>query len=375
MLAKTEKSSLFGSWLWILLPVIFLTSLGLLILVSAGAGGEDPYGIVRKQAMWLVIAIAAGLFAAFVDLKFLKSIALPFAIISMLLLVMAVFSPLAKQVNGSYRWIDLKILAIQPSDIAKFAFIIWLSSYLYNNQRKIKTFIDGLIKPLAIVGIFCALIIIEPDYGTTAVFAAIGFTLIFLAGARIGYMAMLGLPLVAGFCVMVYLNPVRLQRVLSFMDIEGTKTEGSYQLYQAILAFGSGKITGVGIGQGRQQLAFLPEAHTDFVFAIVGEELGLIFTVLVVLMFLFLFIVGLLNLRKAPNLYEFSVATGALLMIVVQALSNMCVVTGLMPTKGISLPFISYGGSNLVAMFAFAGLLINCIRRWSKPTQIKVSEL
>ncbi len=375
MLAKTEKSSLFGSWLWILLPVIFLTSLGLLILVSAGAGGEDPYGIVRKQAMWLVIAIAAGLFAAFVDLKFLKSIALPFAIISMLLLVMAVFSPLAKQVNGSYRWIDLKILAIQPSDIAKFAFIIWLSSYLYNNQRKIKTFIDGLIKPLAIVGIFCALIIIEPDYGTTAVFAAIGFTLIFLAGARISYMAMLGLPLVAGFCVMVYLNPVRLQRVLSFMDIEGTKTEGSYQLYQAILAFGSGKITGVGIGQGRQQLAFLPEAHTDFVFAIVGEELGLIFTVLVVLMFLFLFIVGLLNLRKAPNLYEFSVATGALLMIVVQALSNMCVVTGLMPTKGISLPFISYGGSNLVAMFAFAGLLINCIRRWSKPTQIKVSEL
>lgn len=375
MPAKTEKSGLFGAWILVLLPVVFLTSLGLLILLSAGAGGDDPYAIVRKQSVWLAIAIAAGSFASVVDLKFLKSIAVPFAAVSMLLLVMAVCSPLAKEVNGSYRWIDLKIFAVQPSDIAKFAFIIWLSSYLYNNQRRIKSFWHGLIKPLCIVGAFCALIIIEPDYGTTAVFAAIGFVLIFLAGARISHILALGLPLFAAFCALVYMNPVRLQRVLSFLDIEGTKTEGSYQLYQAILAFGSGKLTGVGIGQGRQQLAFLPEAHTDFVFAIVGEELGLVFTSLVVAMFLIIFIAGLLNLRKAPNLYEFSVATGALLMVVVQALSNMCVVTGLMPTKGISLPFISYGGSNLVAMFAFIGLLINCMRSWSKPAKINASEL
>ena len=375
MPAKIEKSGLFGAWIPILLPAVFLTSLGLLILVSAGAGGDDPYAIFRKQAMWLFIALAAGFFAAFVDLKFLKKIAVPFAAVSMVLLVLAVYSPLAKEVNGSHRWIDLKVFAIQPSDIAKFAFVIWLSAYLYDNQRRMKSFVHGLVKPLCIVGAFCALIIIEPDYGTTAVFGAIGFILIFLAGARIIYIAAMGLPVLAVFCTAVYFNPVRLQRVLSFLDVEGTKTEGSYQLYQAILAFGSGKITGVGIGQGRQQLAFLPEAHTDFVFAIVGEELGLVFTWLVVAMFLFLFIMGILNLRKAPNLYEFSVATGALLMIVVQAVSNMCVVTGLMPTKGISLPFISYGGSNLVAMFAFTGLLINCVRNWSKPAQIRASEL
>lgn len=177
------------------------------------------------------------------------------------------------------------------------------------------------------------------------------------------------------FCAMVYFNPVRLQRVLSFLNVEETKSDGSYQLYQAILAFGNGGISGVGIGQGRQQLSFLPEAHTDFVFAIVGEELGMVCTFLVVALFLALFIAAIYNIRKAPNLFEFSLATGAMLMIVLQALFNMCVVTGLVPTKGISLPFISYGGSNLVAMFAFTGLLVNCIRAWSKPTTIRVSDL
>lgn len=375
MPVKTEKSGLFGAWIPVILPVIFLTSLGMLILMSAGAGGDDPYSIVRRQSVWLVIAVAAGCFAAFVDLKFLKKISIPFAIVSMVLLLLAVVGPFAKEVNGSHRWIDLKIFAVQSSDIAKFSFIILLSSYLYDNQRRMGTFWYGLVKPLAITGIFCVLIIIEPDYGTTAVVGAIGFVLIFLAGAKKLYLGAVCVPAILGFAVMVYHDPVRLNRVLSFLDLENTKTEGGYQLYQGILAFGSGKLTGLGIGQGRQQLAFLPEAHTDFVFAIVGEELGLVGTYSVVTAFLILFLAGLWNLRKAPNLYEFSLAMGALLMIVVQAISNMCVVTGLMPTKGISLPFISYGGSNLVAMFVFTGLLINCIRAWSKPAQIRASEL
>lgn len=369
---KKSKSPVISAWVAIVLPVFVLTALGLLILTSAGAGATDPYGIVRKQAMWLVIAIFAGLFTSFIDLKFLKSTSIPFAIISLILLCLVFFF---KDVNGSHRWINLKVFAIQPSDIAKFSFVILLSSYLYDNQRKMSSFIDGLIKPLAIVGVFCVPIILEPDFGTTAVIGAIGMSLIFLAGAKIYQILALATPALIGFCIMVYNDPVRLKRVLSFLDIEGTKTEGSYQLYQGILAFGSGQITGVGIGQGRQQLSFLPEAHTDFVFAIVGEEMGMICTMLVALLFMIILLVGIWNLKKAPNLYEFSVAIGALLMIVVQALSNMCVVTGLMPTKGISLPFISYGGSNLVMMFAFTGLIVNCIRSWNTPKKIKAGEL
>lgn len=369
---RNGKSSLIGAWIAIVLPALLLTALGLLILTSAGAGAEDPYGIVRKQSMWLVIAIFAGIFTTFIDLKFLKSISVPFAVISLILLCLVFFFP---EVNGSRRWINLKILAIQPSDIAKFAYVILLSSYLYNNQRRMSSFVHGLLKPLGIVAIFCIPIILEPDFGTTAVVGAIGIALIFLAGAKIYQILLLATPALIGFCIMVYNDPVRLKRVLSFLDIEGTKTEGSYQLYQGILAFGSGKITGAGIGQGRQQLSFLPEAHTDFVFAIIGEELGMVCTMSVALLFMIILLAGIWNLRKAPNLYEFSVATGALLMIIVQALSNMCVVTGLMPTKGISLPFISYGGSNLVMMFAFTGLIVNCIRSWNTPKKIKVGEL
>ena len=199
--------------------------------------------------------------------------------------------------------------------------------------------------------------------------------MIFLAGAKISQIIAVFAPLGAIFCILIYLNPVRMTRIMSFLDVEGTKAEGSYQLYQAIVAFGSGGIFGSGIGRGRQQLSFLPEAHTDFVFAIVGEELGIFTTLSVVLAFAILFFVTIASLRKAPNLFEFSLATGAVMMIILQALFNMCVVTGLMPTKGISLPFISYGGSNLVAMFAFTGLILNCLRRWSKPTQIKIGEL
>lgn len=375
MEVKSEKGSFLGAWIAIILPVLFLSALGLLILTSAGANRADPYMIVRKQSIWLCVAFAAGIFAAFVDLKLIKKLSIPLAIGTLVLLALVLIPAIGKEVNGARRWLEFGPILIQPSDIAKFSLIILLSSYLHDNQRRMGEFLTGIIKPFCILGAFCMLIILEPDFGTTALCGAVGFTLIFLAGAKVRYLGSLVLLAVAAFAVAIYHNPVRLQRIMSFMDVEGTKADGSYQLYQALLAFGSGGVEGVGIGRGRQQLSFLPEAHTDFVFAIVGEELGLIFTIAVVTAFFILFIATIYSLRKAPNMYEFSLCTGAMLMIVLQALFNLCVVTGLMPTKGISLPFISYGGSNLVAMFAFTGLLINCVRSWSKPTQIKISEL
>lgn len=374
-MGNSEKNSFFGAWIAVVLPVLFLSALGLLILMSAGANRTDPYAIVRKQTIWLVIAFIAGICAAFVDLKVLKRLSIPLAVITIITLLLVLVPQIGKEVNGSRRWLEIGPIVAQPSDIAKFALIILLSSYLHDNQRQIKDVFRGLFIPLAIVGSFCIPIILEPDYGTTALCGGVGLVLIFLAGANIKWLFSMFVALAAGFCVMVYFNPVRLQRVLSFLNVEETKSDGSYQLYQAILAFGNGGITGVGIGQGRQQLSFLPEAHTDFVFAIVGEELGMVCTFLVVALFLALFIAAVYNIRKAPNLFEFSLATGAMLMVVLQALFNMCVVTGLVPTKGISLPFISYGGSNLVAMFAFTGLLVNCIRSWSKPTTIKATDI
>jgi cell division protein FtsW len=179
------------------------------------------------------------------------------------------------------------------------------------------------------------------------------------------------LPIVAAGAGIVTLailhNPERLERVMVFMDPAASKSDASYQLWQAILAFGAGGVDGVGIGNGRQQMAFLPEAHTDFIFAIVGEELGVAFTLAVVFTFAIMFIAGVLHLRRAPNLFQYLLVAGALLLLTLQSVINLGVVTGLLPTKGMSLPFISYGGSNLLLMAAIVGLMINTQTAWSRP--------
>ena len=173
----------------------------------------------------------------------------------------------------------------------------------------------------------------------------------------------------------MYHDPVRLQRITSFLDVEGNRSDSSYQLWQGILAFGAGGVQGVGLGAGRQQMSFLPEAHTDFIFAIVGEELGLVFTLGVVTLFMTLFFVGVLQLKRAPNLYQYLLVMGALLFLTLQALINIGVVTGCLPTKGMSLPFISYGGSNLVFMFVLTGIILNGFRAWELPVLRRQREL
>ncbi len=370
-----EKRRSFWTLFLLIFPVLFLSSLGILILISAGASRADPYILAKKQAIWLIIATFVGLGAIFINLETLRKLSIPIAIVSFIMLLLVLVPQIGKEVNGARRWLEFGSIVIQPSDLAKFALVICLSSYIYKNQRQMDTFWKGFFFPFAILGMFCLPIICEPDFGTTALCAGVGLTLIFLAGVRLIYL--FPAICIGGilFSIAVYLNPNRLYRLLSFLDLEGNKDAGTYQLYQAILAFGTGGFGGVGIGQGRQQYSFLPEAHTDFIFAIVGEELGLIATLLVVAMFFMLFAMTLRGLRNSPNIFEFSLAMGAMLMIILQALFNMCVVTGLVPTKGISLPFLSYGGSNLVMMFAFTGLLVNCVRTWNKPAKIRITEL
>jgi cell division protein FtsW len=196
----------------------------------------------------------------------------------------------------------------------------------------------------------------------------VGLTLLFLAGARWRYV----LPTLAGvallFAVAVIHNPNRLRRFVAFLDVEGNKQGGTYQLYQALAAYASGGTTGVGLGQGRQQLNFLPEAHTDFIFAVVGEELGLIFTLGVVVVFAVIFWAGLRHLRRAPNLFQYLLVAGALLLICLQAIVNLGVVTGVFPTKGMSLPFISAGISNLLLMGLLVGIFVNTHRTWGRAT-------
>ena len=345
--------------------VFALTGLGLVTLFSASSAMyDDPTRLVRKQALWLACALVAGALAYCVNLDSLRRFVPWFGLGAAGLLALVLVPGIGTEVNGARRWLDFGFLRLQVSEVGKLGLLFALAHYLAANRRNLDSFGRGFLAPCGILGAFTVLVLLEPDFGTAFLFGAVGGLLLFLAGVRLRFLIPAGILALAAFGVAVYLDPVRLERVTSFLDVEGNRGAGTYQLWQGILAFGVGGVEGVGVGAGRQQMSFLPEAHTDFIFAIVGEELGLFFTAGTVLCFGAIFFVGLRQLRHAPNPYQYLVVAGALLFITLQALINLGVVTGCLPTKGMSLPFLSYGGSNLVLMFVLMGLVLNGFRNW-----------
>ena len=361
---------------FILLVVISLTFLGLVVLYSASRSlATDPTQLLRKQLIWLGIALIACVAVVFADLSALRKYAYLLAGSAVFMLILVLIPGIGVRVNGAQRWIDLGPMLLQVSEIGKLGLLFILAHYLAANRRYFDDVLLGYIIPCGILAIICGLIIIEPDFGTAFLCGTVGGLMLYLSGVRLKFLVPTAILALILFSVAVYKDPVRLQRITSFLDVEGNRSDSSYQLWQGILAFGAGGIEGVGLGAGRQQMAFLPEAHTDFIFAIVGEELGLIFTIGVVLLFMLLFYVGVLQLNRAPSLYQYLLVMGALLFVTLQALINIGVVTGCLPTKGMSLPFISYGGSNLVFMFVLIGIILNRFRAWEVPEMPRQREL
>lgn len=352
----------------ILVCVAALLAIGLAVLFSASStakGGPTEY--LFKQLIFLGLALGAGWMVARADLEQLRRFSWLVAAGALLALVLVLIPGLGVEVKGSRRWLNLGFTRVQVSEFAKLAMVFALSHYLAVNQSRLGDFWKGFAWPGAGIGLFAGLILLEPDFGTAFLTGALGMILLFLAGARLRFL----LPSIAialtAFVVLVLHNPVRLRRITSFLDVEANRGDGAYQLWQAILAFAAGGPTGVGLGNGRQQQAFLPEAHTDFIFAILGEEMGLGFTLLVVALFVTIFVAGLVHVRRAPNLFQFLLVTGCLLLVSLQAIINLGVVTGMLPTKGMPLPFISAGGSNLLLMGLLVGIIINTSRTWARP--------
>lgn len=357
----------------ILVCVAALLAIGLTVLFSASSTvkGAAPAAYLYKQLIFLGLAIGAAWMMVLADLESLRRFAWIVAGVAVIALVLVLIPGIGVSVNGSRRWLNLGFTRLQVSEFAKLALVFALSHYLAMNQNKMDDLKRGFLIPCAGIGVFAGLVILEPDFGTAFLTGTIGLLLLFLAGGRLKFLV----PTIAlglGACVVLVIHsPYRLKRVMSFLDVEANRSEGAYQLWQAILAFAAGGVDGVGIGNGRQQQAFLPEAHTDFIFAIMGEELGLVFTMLTVVLFITIFIAGLFHVRRAPNLYQFLLVTGCLLLICLQAIINLGVVTGMMPTKGMSLPFISAGGSNLLLMGFLVGIIINTSRAWERPKPLE----
>jgi len=346
---------------------IGLTILGLTILFSASASfRQGPYFYLNKQLIGVVLAGAVCFVASRVNLDYARRYSWWIAGICLLLLVLVLIPHLGISVKGSRRWLGFGSIRVQVSEFAKLGLVFCLAHYLALNQTRIGELTRGYLYPLAMIGAFAGLIVLEPDFGTAALVVVVGLTLLFLAGAKWRYiLPTVGL-VVSAFTVLVIHNPNRLRRFLAFLDVEGNKQAGTYQLYQALAAYAAGGTDGAGLGQGRQQLNFLPEAHTDFIFAVVGEELGLWFTLGVVVVFSTIFIAGLVHLRRAPNLFHFLLVLGCLMLICLQAIVNLGVVTGVFPTKGMSLPFISAGLSNLLLMGLLVGIILNTQRTWGR---------
>ncbi len=353
----------------IVVSCIALLFLGLTILFSASASfKQGPYYYLNKQLLGVAGAAVLAVIASRIDLEAMRRFVVPVAIISLVLLVAVLIPGLGISVNGSRRWLGFGAIRLQVSEFAKLSLVFCLAHYLAINQTRIGEFKRGYLYPLLIIGAFAGLIVLEPDYGTAALALSIGVLLLFLAGARWLYVLPTLGAAIGGFTLLVLHNPNRLRRFLAFLDVEGNKDAGTYQLYQSLAAFAVGGTEGAGLGQGRQQNNFLPEAHTDFIFAVVGEGLGLWFTLGVVGVFAVIFIAGVIHLRRAPNMYQFLLATGCIMLISLQAIINLGVVTGIFPTKGMNLPFISAGLSNLLLMGLLVGISGNTQRSWSRST-------
>jgi len=359
---------------YVVLVALSLTILGLVMLFSAGAvrGAQD---LLFKQIVWVVISFTLGAYLTFVDLRWLRDRSYLIFGLCLLGLVLTLVPGLGVKVNGAQRWIGLGSLRIQPSEFAKIGLVLLLAKYFADKQRNIKGFLYGFLTPSLLIGLICGLIILQPDFGTCFLCGAVGAIMMFQAGVGLRWLLPVAGLAVGCFSLLVYFDPVRIRRVTSFLDVEANANDSAYQLWQGMLAFGVGGMEGVGLGMGRQQMYFLPESHTDFIFPVIGEELGVVVTLSILVAFAVLFILVGWRLRQLSKMYDFLIALGALLFISLQAIINMGVVTGCLPTKGMSLPFISYGGSNLVVTLIFVGLLINILLKQDRPDPIRAREL
>ncbi len=375
-MAGTVTANKTANWVtaYVVTVSLGLTMMGLVMLFSAGAvrGAQD---LLFKQIVWVAVSLLVGGYAAIVNLDWLRNRTILIFGLCLFGLVLTLLPGVGVKVNGAQRWIGLGSLRIQPSEFAKIGMVLLLAKYFSEEQRMIGSLVKGFIVPSLLIGSVCGLIILQPDFGTCFLCGAVGAILMFQAGVGLKWLMPVAGLAVSVFSILVYFDPVRIRRVTSFLDVEANANDSAYQLWQGMLAFGVGGVEGVGLGMGRQQMYFLPEAHTDFIFPVIGEELGLIATLFILIAFFILFFSVGVKLRQVSRLHEYLLAMGSLLFVVLQAIINMGVVTGCLPTKGMSLPFISYGGSNLVVTFIFVGLIINVMRRKDSPSPINPREL
>ncbi len=345
-----------GVLLWC---ILILVVLGIVMVFSSSSiyASEklgDDYFFLKKQLMIGLLGILLLIAAMAVNYQIWSKLVYLLLIGSLLSLILVLIPGVGTEVSGSSRWLRFASFSLQPAEFAKLALVIYLAYSLSKKQKK-KTFL-----PKALVsGVFVLLIIAQPDFGTAMILAAIALILLFAAGLKLRHLLsgfLLSLPAIY---LMVIRADYRKKRILAFLNPWKDPTNSGFQIIQSFLAFGSGGLWGMGLGRGRQKLFYLPDAHTDFIFSVIGEELGFLGVVATLTLFLILILRGIKISLSAPDPFGSYLALGITLMIGLQAMVNFGVSLGLLPTKGLTLPFISYGGSSLIVSLIGAGILLN----------------
>lgn len=344
--------------------VVLLLSIGVVMIYSTSAfyaqdKFNDSYYYLRRQALWIICGLVAFACAVNIDYHNLRTHSRSLIFASIALLILVYVPGMGRTAGGASRWIWCGCFSFQPSELAKFALILYLADALARKQRQIGQFWRGLMMPLALSALMLGLVIMQPDLGTTVLMALMLIIMLFVAGARLRLLLPLALAALPAIYVLVFSSEYRKRRIVAFLnpwaDPEGT----GFQIIQSFIALGSGGLTGMGLAQSRQKFYYLPAAHTDFIFSIIGEELGFIGAAVIVTLFLALLILGMSICRKAPDFYGHLLAFGIVSVLSLQAIINIAVVTGTLPTKGLPLPFISFGGSSMVINLFAVGVLMN----------------
>lgn len=342
--------------------VVVLLALGVAMVFSASSVKAlveygDSLHFLKRQLLWAALGLGIMFFTVEVDYRAYRRLSWPTFLLSLVLLLLVALT--GPRIRGTKGWLELGFFNIQPVEVAKLALTSFLASYLDRKQRAIRTFWSGVAVPMMWVGLVVALVMLQPDFGSAMVIVGMAFLQLFAVGARLEHLslvALAGLPAVAALAI---LEPYRLRRLAAFLNPWADPRGSGYQTIQSLLALGSGGLSGLGLGQSRQKFAYLPENHTDFIFAILGEELGLLGTTLVLLLFFIFLWRGLRIALLAPDFFGSALAVGITVMIVFQALMNIAIISGALPITGITLPFISYGGSSLAISLAGIGILLN----------------
>ena len=349
--------------------VAILVLIGIVMVFSSSAAyteHNDSFYFLKRQVLWCLLGTGLLLITKNLDYHKLHQYTYPIMIFTFLLLVVVMFPEFSKKVGGARRWLAFEGLSFQPSELAKFTLVLFIAKSLVKRADKLRSFAYGYLPNLIVLGFFFIPIFFQPDFGTVMVILAVTFTMLFIAGLRKKFLFLSILAIIPIVALAILFAEYRTRRIIAFLNPWEDPSGVGFQVIQSFYAFGRGGFWGAGLGESSQKLYRLPEAHTDFIFSVIGEELGFVGTTAIVLLFLIFIWRGFLTAYQAKDPFGTHLATGLTLLIGLQAFINLGVASGLLPTKGLTLPFISMGGSSMLVTMLSVGVILNISEQTAK---------